>query len=120
MRRRRYRKNPNPQPPPVKSSLDPTFPARFFSRTRQQEDGCLIYTGRLEKGYGKLKFDGHNRTAQRVAWILAHGPVPEGMYVHHTCLNPSCVRVSHLVLTDSPHPTIADRIAAEKQEVVDA
>jgi H2-forming N5,N10-methylenetetrahydromethanopterin dehydrogenase-like enzyme len=40
-----------------------------------------------------------------VAWEEAHGPIPEGMVVMHTCDNPPCYEVTHLVLG-----TMADNV----------
>jgi hypothetical protein len=34
----------------------------------------------------------------RIVWELAHGPIPEGQEVCHTCDNPRCLRTSHLFL----------------------
>ncbi len=83
----------------IKSSADPTFPARFFARSVPGPNGCLNWTGMVNNhGRGWLKFDCHYTTAQRVAWQIAHGPIPEGMFVAHTCRNPRCIRIAHLTL----------------------
>jgi hypothetical protein len=47
--------------------------------------------------------DGYGRTsgwqgAHRRAWIKAHGEIPPGMAVCHSCDNPSCINVEHLWL----------------------
>jgi hypothetical protein len=46
---------------------------------------------------GELGLDTMVR-AHRAAWILANGPVPEGLIVRHKCDNPLCVNVGHLEL----------------------
>ena len=41
------------------------------------------------KGYGK---------AHRIVWEAVNGPIPEGMFVCHTCDVPRCVNIDHLFL----------------------
>lgn len=76
--------------------------ARFFPKTKRAATGCLIWTGAHNaKGYGKLYLGpARDRVAyaHRVAWELAHGPIPDGMMVCHHCDVPSCVEPSHLFL----------------------
>ena len=62
--------------------------------------GCWLWTGpRLPQGYGLIKRkDGAQLRAHRVAWELAHGPIPVGLFVCHHCDNTCCVRVDHLFL----------------------
>ena len=45
---------------------------------------------------GRIKVDGKVRTAHRVAWELAHGPLSPGERVHPCSEEPTCVRVEHL------------------------
>jgi hypothetical protein len=34
--------------------------------------------------------------AHRAAWMLANGPVPEGMVLDHICRNRACINLDHL------------------------
>lgn len=62
-------------------------------------DGCIEWAGtRTAKGYGQVTRDGQRMYAHRAAWIDAHGPIPDGLCVLHSCDNPPCVAVEHLHL----------------------
>lgn len=57
---------------------------------------------RTKSGYGQLSTsNGSSKTrelhyAHRVASFLVEGPLPKGLYVCHTCDNPSCFNPNHL------------------------
>jgi hypothetical protein len=78
-----------------------TLAERFASRVRKHPgDACWTWAGAHDTdGYGRLEaFGAKHAGAHRVAWILANGPIPEGLFVCHRCDNPGCIRVDHLFL----------------------
>lgn len=54
-------------------------------------------TGGSGKNHGSIQA-GRMVKAHRIAWILAGGPVPDGMCVLHRCDNPPCCNPAHLFL----------------------
>jgi len=60
---------------------------------------CLAWVrGNHKRGYGQMKVNGRTRSIHRLAWELARGPIPLGLFVCHRCDNPPCFRLSHLFL----------------------
>lgn len=77
--------------------------ARFKRKlSPPDEKGCTVWAaGRGRFGYGKFTLGKpHKRTviAHRYAWVIAHGTIPPGLFVCHTCDNPPCCNPAHLFL----------------------
>lgn len=70
---------------------------RFWEFVDWANEGCWNWHGFIGvNGYGHLRYHGKPMDAHRVAYILAHGPIPDGFFVCHTCDNPKCCRPEHL------------------------
>lgn len=60
---------------------------------------CHLWTStRDTRGYGVFAYQGKQWKAHCLAWVLARGAIPDGLYICHHCDTPLCVRVEHLFL----------------------
>ena len=77
---------------------DPTLVlSRLMTRVDKKESGCIEWCGSAQpSGYGKVKVGNRYYSAHRLIYELTVGPIPEGMYLLHSCDNPKCCNVEHL------------------------
>lgn len=73
---------------------------------------CWEWVGFREEraGYGVFC----KKSAYRVAYEMANGPIPKGMHVCHRCDNPRCIRHDHLFL-GSAADNVADKVSKGRQ-----
>ncbi len=62
----------------------------------EDKNGCHVWQGQPSQRYPARKVKGKPVHVHVWAWEQAHGKVPAGMVLHHTCSNTRCVNVEHL------------------------
>lgn len=91
---------------------DMPIPDLLNSLCRRAENGCLLWQlSTYKKGYGSIALsrpDGRKSTiaAHRHIWQQLNGPVPDGLFVCHTCDTPLCCEPTHLFLGTTQENTM--------------
>lgn len=73
--------------------------AYFWERVdRGADDDCWPWLmGRHARGYGRVRLPGVGvAPTHRVAYLLAVGPIPDGLAIDHLCGTPPCCNPAHL------------------------
>jgi len=86
----------------AKLAKQPPLLERFWSKVSiKGDDECWPWTAaprRKDEGYGAFWLNRRHQPSNRVAWMLTHGKIEEGLVVCHKCDNPPCCNPSHLFL----------------------
>lgn len=66
---------------------------RFWAKVNRT-DTCWLWTGAATAvgGYGRIVVEGKPVQADHVAWTMAGGTIPDGLWMLHTCDVRACVR----------------------------
>jgi hypothetical protein len=98
------------KPGPKKRSLE-----ERLQRHRVVRDGCWGWTAcKNPAGYGNIRDGSKTYLAHRAAYLVAHGELPDGCVVMHTCDNPECTNPDHLVL-GTHGDNVADKVRKGRQ-----
>lgn len=83
--------------------------ARFHSRIRKAENGCWLWDGASVRGRGQFSVNNRVVLVTRFAYQHFKGPIPQGMFVCHTCDEPRCANPDHLWL-GTPRENVLDAL----------
>ena len=115
--------------PALAADVTMTVIRTTLARRIDASGDCWLWTGGQTRGYGHLSYWSRIRKcsssiqAHRFVWRILVGPIPEGLTLHHMCINPQCVNPDHLtplpmvdntMLGASPHAMNARKSACPR------
>lgn len=76
------------------------FTQRFWSHVHMPSaDECWPWSlSRGNHGYGQVSYQRTMHLTHRIAYEMTHGPIPDGLWVLHSCDNPPCCNPKHMFL----------------------
>lgn len=96
-------------------ALNHYYVTRFWLRVEDNPGGCWNWTSTMKpNGYGHYSTHPDQWLAHRFAYTATYGPIPDGLFVCHTCDNRRCVRPAHLFL-GTHDDNMRDMVAKKRQ-----
>lgn len=93
------------------ASITPRNISGFRARIKVMPSGCHEWQAGINNfGRGLFWCAGKTRLASRIAWVLANGDIPKGLFVLHRCDNGLCCNPDHLFLgtqADNVHDCVS-------------
>src|SRR5689334_10583034 len=66
----------------IRTHGDPRLPDRFWSKCVVDENGCWVWTGSRQRGYGRFNIgEGRIRRAHRVTYLALVGPILDDLEI---------------------------------------
>lgn len=59
-------------------------------------NGCWIWEGPTNQGYGEIAVNGVNKRAHRISYMHHVGDLSDDLHILHSCDTPLCVNPAHL------------------------
>lgn len=88
--------------------------------TKENDSGCWIWQrSRSSSGYGQITIKKKYWTTHRLAYFIVNGPIPEGLYIRHSCHTRECCNPQHLLsgsAKDNYHDSVAVHLKAAKKQ----
>lgn len=91
---------------------------RLHELTRINKNGCWLWIGSVNSGYGVISIRGQRHYAHRLSWQCHHRrTIPYGQVIRHQCNTPLCVNPQHLLL-GTQQQNVDDMHCADRQGYV--
>lgn len=88
---------------------------RFWAKVAiVAQNDCWQWQAASSKGYGVFKIKNIQMYAQRVAYTIEYGAIPDGLVIMHKCDNPLCVNPKHLQ-AGTTNDNVQDRNRKDRQ-----
>jgi hypothetical protein len=80
-----------------KKMTEKCYVYKLLNWIKVDDNDCWLFQGKLRaNGYGVIKFEGRERSAHHVYFLVFKGPIKEGLLACHKCDVRNCVNPSHI------------------------